>query len=42
MTGKKWTILIYQAGDNNLSEEMVYALNEMKKVGTGTGRFTRI
>jgi hypothetical protein len=31
---KKWAILIYQAGDNNLSEECVFALKEMKKIGT--------
>ena len=30
----KWTILIYQAGDNNLAEECVYALKEIKFVGT--------
>jgi hypothetical protein len=30
----KWTILIYLAGDNNLSEECVFALKEIKKVGT--------
>lgn len=29
-----WTVLIYLAGDNNLSEECVYALKEIKKVGT--------
>lgn len=29
----KWTVLIYQAGDNNLSEECVYSLKEMKRVG---------
>ena len=27
-----WTIMIYLAGDNNLSEECVFALTEMKKV----------
>ena len=31
---KKWTILIYFAGDNNLSEECVFALKEMQAVGT--------
>ena len=31
---KKWTVLIYQAGDNNLNEECIYALKEMKRVGT--------
>jgi hypothetical protein len=34
ITAPKWTILIYQAGDNNLSEECVYALKEIKLVGT--------
>jgi hypothetical protein len=28
----KWVILVYQAADNNLSEECVYALTEMKKI----------
>jgi hypothetical protein len=32
-THPKWTVLIYQAGDNNLSEECVYSLKEMKRVG---------
>lgn len=31
---KKWTVMIYQAGDNNLSEECVYALKELKRLGT--------
>src|SRR5687768_9073014 len=31
---KKWIVLVYQAGDNNLSEEMVYALKEMRRIGT--------
>jgi hypothetical protein len=35
---RKWTILVYQAGDNNLSEECVFALKEMKKVGTANRR----
>jgi hypothetical protein len=34
ITSPKWTILIYQAGDNNLAEECVYALKEIKSVGT--------
>jgi hypothetical protein len=33
----KWTILVYQASDNNLSEESVYALKEIKKKGTTDG-----
>ena len=35
MTKKKkavWTVMVYLAGDNNLSEECVFALTEMKKV----------
>lgn len=31
---KKWTLLIYMAGDNNLSEECVYLLKEIKRIGT--------
>jgi hypothetical protein len=27
-----WTVMVYLAGDNNLSEECVFALTEMKKV----------
>jgi hypothetical protein len=34
LAGTKWTILIYQASDNNLAEECVYALKEIKLVGT--------
>jgi hypothetical protein len=29
---REWTIMVYYAGDNNLSAECVYALNEMKNV----------
>jgi hypothetical protein len=29
----KWTVMVYLAGDNNLSEECVFALTEMKKAG---------
>jgi Clostripain family len=29
-----WTIMIYLAGDNNLSDEMVWALKELYRVGT--------
>lgn len=32
----KWTIIVYLAGDNNLADECVYALTEMKSVDTGT------
>ena len=38
---KKWTILIYFAGDNNLAEECVYALKEMKETGTQDQRSVR-
>jgi Clostripain family len=31
---KDWTVMVYLAGDNNLTDESVYALTEMKKVGT--------
>src|SRR5262245_4920204 len=31
--GAKWTVMIYFAGDNNLSEEMIYAIKEMYRVG---------
>ena len=31
---KKWTVMVYLAGDNNLSEECVFALKELKRVGT--------
>jgi hypothetical protein len=30
---RKWTVMVYLAGDNNLSEEMVYALKEMFRIG---------
>ncbi|MDQ3087518.1 MAG: hypothetical protein M3Q78_02870 [Acidobacteriota bacterium] len=31
-TDKGWTIMVYMAGDNNLSVEMVYALEQLKVV----------
>jgi hypothetical protein len=31
---KTWAVLVYLAGDNNLSEEMVWALQEMKKAAS--------
>jgi Clostripain family len=34
MADKNWAILIYQSADNNLSEEIIYSLKEMKKEGT--------
>ena len=33
---KKWTIMVYLAGDNNLSEDMVTALKGMQSVGSNT------
>ena len=30
----KWTVMINLAGDNNLSSECVYALTEMKRIGS--------
>ncbi len=30
---RDWTIMIYLAGDNNLSDEMIWALKEMYRVG---------
>ena len=30
---KKWTVMVYLAGDNNLSEEMIYSIKEMYRVG---------
>jgi len=30
---EKWTVMVYMAGDNSLSEEMVYAIKEMYRVG---------
>src|SRR5262245_26531734 len=31
---KKWTVMIYLSGNNNLAEEMVFAIREMYRVGT--------
>lgn len=31
---KTWSVMVYLAGDNNLSEECVFALKELKRVGT--------
>jgi hypothetical protein len=31
---KRWTLLVYLAGDNNLTEEMVWSLQEMKKASS--------
>lgn len=41
ITGPKWTILIYMAGDNNLAEECVYALKEIKLVGAQSSAATK-
>lgn len=38
MNQKEWTIMIYMAGDNNLSVDMAYALEQIKGVaGEGAG-----
>jgi hypothetical protein len=29
-----WTVMVYLAGDNNLTDESVFALTELKKVKT--------
>ena len=34
MANKKWTVMVYMAGDNNLQEEMVFALKSMTTVGS--------
>jgi hypothetical protein len=31
---KRWNVMVYQAGDNNLSEEMLWALKDMVSVGS--------
>lgn len=31
----QWTVMVYLAGDNNLTEECVYSLQEMKRIDTG-------
>ncbi|HZS05330.1 MAG TPA: clostripain-related cysteine peptidase [Blastocatellia bacterium] len=33
--GKRWNVMIYMAADNSLSEECVFSLKEMQRVGTG-------
>jgi len=33
---KEWTVMIYLAGDNNLSEECVWAIKELYRVGLGS------
>ena len=34
MTKAKWTLMVYLAGDNNLTDECAYSLTEMKRVDT--------
>src|SRR6266850_4395737 len=34
MSRNKWTVMVYLASDNNLAEEMVYALKSMQLVGS--------
>jgi hypothetical protein len=33
----KWTVMVYMAADNNLTEECVFALKEMQRIGTAPG-----
>ena len=35
---KLWTVMVYMAGDNTLSEECVYALNEMREAKAVKGK----
>ncbi len=37
MSGNTWTVLVYMAGDNDLSNDCVRSLKEMQKIGVGTG-----
>lgn len=37
MSEKEWTVMIYMAGDNNLSVDMAYAMEQIKDVATGAG-----
>jgi hypothetical protein len=32
---KEWTVMVYLAGDNNLSDECLWAIKEMKRVNVG-------
>ncbi|MFN3420892.1 MAG: hypothetical protein ACK40X_04105, partial [Armatimonadota bacterium] len=32
---KAWTVLVYQAGDNDLEEALIKDFNEMERVGSG-------
>ena len=35
MSEKEWTVMIYMAGDNNLSVDMAYAMEQIKDVAKG-------
>src|SRR5438132_222652 len=38
MAGKStWTVMVYLAGKNNLGEECVFSLTELKRIGPGKG-----
>ena len=38
MSEKEWTVMIYMAGDNNLSVDMAYAMEQIKDVATRRGK----
>ena len=35
----EWTVMVYLGGDNNLAEEMVFALKCMHLIGSDKGRY---
>jgi hypothetical protein len=37
MKEKEWTVMVYLAGDNNLSENMIYSLNDLANIGVANG-----
>lgn len=37
MVKAKWTVMVYLAGDNNLTDESIYAMTEMRRIGSGGG-----
>src|SRR5215213_3590626 len=37
---KEWTIMVYMAGDNNLSIDMVYALEQLKEAADANDRIS--
>lgn len=41
MEEKEWTIMVYLAGDNNLSENMIYSLNDLASIGASNGNGDR-